>query len=154
MSNQCEGKAKSGARCRNRTLHESKRCHFHVNTESGIQLSVHVPVVVPVQVQPAKKPVKKRVPKSKPVLPEQCSGKTECCVCLEEMPESDKLDCSHSVCRGCVKNLRNDKCPMCRRDISAKHIKPRDKTKMRQRFQDDMLARRLAAVQAYQQNLV
>ena len=130
MSNICEGITKSGVRCKNRTLHESKRCRFHQSDN----------------VQPAQ-PVSKRTYKKKQapqILSEQGSDKMECCVCLEEMPASDKLDCSHPVCRGCVNQLRNDKCPMCRRDISARHITSRQTSNMRQRFQQDRIARHLA----------
>jgi hypothetical protein len=84
-----------------------------------------------------------------PVLAEPSSAKIDCCVCMEEMPESDKLDCGHPLCRGCVGNLRNDKCPMCRRDISGKHITAHQKSQMRQKFQADRVARHAAATQIY-----
>jgi hypothetical protein len=146
MSNQCEGKTKSGVRCTKKTRHESKRCHFHKDSPSA--LTDQVPVVVQ-QTKP------KKCKKTKmPALAEQSSAKVDCCVCLDEMPESDNLDCGHPLCRGCVGNLRNDKCPMCRRDISAKHITSHQKSQMRKRFQEDRVARHAVATQNYLATLV
>ena len=137
MSNICEGTTKSGVRCKNRTRHEFKRCRFHINLDMII--------VKPQSIVPAVS----SVPSVQVILPEQCSAKVDCCVCMEEMPESDKLDCGHEVCRGCVSQLRNDKCPMCRRVISARHVSEAQKSQMRQRFMADLDARHLAAVEAY-----
>lgn len=137
MSNQCEGKTKSGARCKNKTRNVSKRCRFHIDT-----------MPVPDQIA-KKKPV---VSEGKKELPEQGSGKsekTDCCVCMEEMPGADKLDCSHPVCRACLGQLRNDKCPICRREVSAAHIKKTDKKKMHQRFVQDNQNRNLQATMSY-----
>lgn len=143
MSTQCEGKTKSGARCKNKTRNASKRCHLHVDAVS----------VMPDQIA-KKKPV---VSEGKKELPEQGSGKsekTDCCVCMEEMPDADKLDCGHPLCRNCVKNLRNDKCPMCRRDINARYITAKMKKDMRQRFQADKLARYVVASNNYLATIV
>jgi len=138
MSSQCEAQIKSGARCQKKTRHESKRCHHHRD------LTAHV------EAMPAVVQTKPKKSKKKPSLSEQGSDKTECCVCMEEMSVSDNLECGHGVCRGCISQLRNDKCPMCRRDVKAKHITAKMKRQMKERFQADNLNRQLAAAQAYQ----
>jgi hypothetical protein len=138
MSTQCEGKTKSGARCKNKTRNAGKRCHLHVDAVSALPEKIV-----------KKKPV---VSGGKKELSEQGSDKsekTECCVCMEEMPETDKLDCSHPVCRGCLGQLRSDKCPMCRREVSAVHIKKSDKKKMCQRQNEDHQNRNLQATMSY-----
>jgi hypothetical protein len=146
MSTQCEGKTKSGARCTKKTRNASKRCHFHPE-----DLVEHWQVIV-LDKKKAKKSDRKKSGKKE--LSEQSSDntnkseKTDCCVCMEEMPDSDKLDCGHHVCRGCIGKLRNDKCPMCRRNISAKHITSQMKLKMRQNFEEDRTARILGAALA------
>jgi hypothetical protein len=160
MSNQCEGKTKSGVRCKNKTRNTSKRCHLHAEAPSALPVvdPVSVPDPVPVLssvLPPVSEPIVKKKPvvsEGKKELPEQGSGKsdkTDCCVCLDEMPGADKLDCGHPLCRKCVGSLRNDKCPMCRRDISARHITAKMKQKMRQKFQADRLARQTQASQNY-----
>jgi hypothetical protein len=114
-----------------------------------------MPEVMPAPDQIAKK--KPVVSEGKKELPEQGSGKsekTDCCVCMEEMPDADKLDCGHALCRNCVKSLRNDKCPMCRRDISARHVTAKMKKDMRQRFQADKLARYVVASNNYLATIV
>ena len=58
----------------------------------------------------------------KPDLP-----KEDCCVCFENNVEKDEvLECKHSVCKGCVKQLRDPRCPMCRSDIKSKFITDKD----------------------------
>jgi hypothetical protein len=157
MSCQCEGKTKAGVRCTKRTLHESKRCHFH--REAPVTTVVEVAPVPQVTAEPIGKNTKTMAPKpvekpTKPVLSERCCDKIECCVCMEEMPGSDKLDCGHPLCRECVGNLRSDKCPLCRRDIKAKHITSKQKADMRRKLQEDRVARNSAATQAFiQQDL-
>ena len=121
MSVQCEGNTKTGNRCKNRTKHESKRCHLHVS----VPKTAEVP-----QLQ---------------ILSEQSSDKIDCCVCMDEMPSTDKLKCTHPVCRTCVGKLRSDKCPMCRREIAAHYLKPRQKSNMRRRFEQDRISRNIEA---------
>ena len=152
MSNQCEGKTKSGARCKNKTRNVSKRCHLHAEAPSALPEVVPVIPLEPVHVPETNAKKKPVVSEGKKELPEQGSGKsekTDCCVCMEEMPEADKLDCGHPLCRDCVRNLRNDKCPMCRRDVSARHITAKMKQKMRQKFEADKVARQVAATTQY-----
>lgn len=92
-------------------------------------------------------PVKKKSKGKKKELPEPCSGKSDCCICMEEMPSSDKLDCGHGVCRSCLDHMRDNRCPMCRREISAKHIKKSDKLKMMKRKEEDRRERQMLATQ-------
>lgn len=142
MSNQCEGKSKSGVRCTKRTRDESKRCHFHRGSEMYNQETV---VVIR-----KKKSGHMMTEETTTIdLVEQSCTKIDCCVCMEEMPVSDKLDCGHPLCRGCLGQLRNDKCPMCRREIKAKHIKSKDKKKMRDRLDQDRVARHNQGLQQF-----
>jgi hypothetical protein len=151
MSCQCEGKTKSGLRCKNRTKSESKRCHLHLHSELATAevLSVKpTPVTVPVVSVPnGKEEVKDLVEQSSTKLKKSDC----CCVCMEEMPSSDNLDCGHPVCRGCVAQLRNTTCPICRREIKAKHIDSKVKQKMKSRFEEDRLSRINMATQQFLQ---
>jgi hypothetical protein len=137
MSSQCEAQTKSGARCQKKTRHESKRCHHHRDAPAYVE---EMPDVVK---------TKPKNPKKKTILSEQSSDKTECCVCLEEMSVSDNLDCGHGVCRVCLDQLRNDKCPMCRSDVKAKHITTKMKRQMKDRFEADKFHRHFLATQEY-----
>jgi hypothetical protein len=46
----------------------------------------------------------------------------DCCVCQEERENTDicRLNCAHTFCSGCVKNVMNRQktCPLCRAEIS------------------------------------
>lgn len=39
----------------------------------------------------------------------------ECCICYEKIPSTCKTYCNHYICRECVGQLKEYKCPMCRR---------------------------------------
>lgn len=39
----------------------------------------------------------------------------ECCVCFEQVSTNSKTWCNHYICRECVGQLKEYKCPMCRR---------------------------------------
>ena len=43
----------------------------------------------------------------------------ECCVCYEQLKKKDTvyMECNHDVCIECSGLIKNNKCPMCRRDI-------------------------------------
>jgi hypothetical protein len=56
---------------------------------------------------------------------------------MEQMLSSEQLICNHSVCRRCLSNLRDTRCPLCRREIQASFIRESDKEKMRQRYEYD-----------------
>lgn len=62
---------------------------------------------------------------------------SECCICVDQMLESDRLECGHSVCRGCLGSLRDTRCPMCRGEIVVHFVKEKDKEKMRMRYRID-----------------
>lgn len=53
------------------------------------------------------------------------------------MLESDRLECGHSVCRGCLGRLRDTRCPMCRGEIVVHFVKEKDREKMRERYRID-----------------
>lgn len=66
-----------------------------------------------------------------------CKEHEECCICYEPVPSSDFLECSHAVCKECVKQLRDPRCPMCRTEIKSKNISEKEKRRMaRRRTQD------------------
>ena len=50
---------------------------------------------------------------------------TKCCICEGAMKDIDILDCQHPVCKECLKKIRKNECPICRKTLSGKLI---DKT--------------------------
>lgn len=56
---------------------------------------------------------------SQDVLPREATDGEECSVCFEMLcsPE-DVSSCKHPICKSCLSQLTQDKCPMCRGDIS------------------------------------
>ena len=46
----------------------------------------------------------------------------KCCICYENMNDQEKLGCNHSICKICATNLRNEKCPVCKRFVEGKNI--------------------------------
>ena len=61
----------------------------------------------------------------------------ECCVCYEPVPENEFLECDHAVCKDCMGQLRDTRCPMCRAEIKSKNISEKEKKKMIRRRQED-----------------
>jgi hypothetical protein len=81
------------------------------------------------------------------------SGKTEdCCVCYDPVPEEEFLECEHSVCKNCIGQLRDTRCPMCRADIKSKNISDKEKKKMIRRRQEDHRNRNNELFQNYMQS--
>jgi len=99
--------------------------------------------------RPPQKPKKASEPVKKSEKKEDCSKKEDCCVCYESMPASEVLGCSHPVCKGCLKQLRDDRCPICRAEIKSKYISDKDKKKMAQRKREDALDRANEAFRNY-----
>lgn len=90
--------------------------------------------------------VKPRPTHTKPKKPKHAhennsNEQDDCCVCYERMPTSDALECSHLVCQTCVKQLRDDSCPMCRATIKSKYITNRDRAKITRRKRQDAIDR-------------
>jgi hypothetical protein len=54
----------------------------------------------------------------------------DCCVCQEERANNDicRLNCAHTFCSGCVKNVmdRQKKCPLCRAEITQICVQTQD----------------------------
>lgn len=47
----------------------------------------------------------------------------ECAICLESLNnEIVKLDCNHQFHLNCIKNIDNNKCPLCRKFITTEDI--------------------------------
>lgn len=53
-----------------------------------------------------------------------------CCVCWEERENTDicRLNCAHTFCSGCIKNVMNRQktCPLCRAEISQICVQTQD----------------------------
>jgi hypothetical protein len=78
------------------------------------------------------------------------SGKTEeCCVCYDPVPEDEFLECDHAVCKSCIGQLRDTRCPMCRAEIKSKNISESQKKKMVRRRIEDQTNRNNQLVQQY-----
>jgi hypothetical protein len=61
----------------------------------------------------------------------------DCCVCYEPVPRKDFLECKHAVCQGCIGQLRDTRCPMCRTEIKSRYVDGKEKRKMIRRRQED-----------------
>lgn len=61
----------------------------------------------------------------------------ECCVCYEPVPENEFLECDHAVCKDCMGQLRDTRCPMCRAEIKSKNVSEKEKKRMIRRRQED-----------------
>jgi predicted amidophosphoribosyltransferase len=62
---------------------------------------------------------------------------------MDQMLTSELLDCDHPVCRGCLKNLRDTRCPLCRREIGLNFINESAREKIRQRFELDRIQEKM-----------
>lgn len=51
--------------------------------------------------------------------------RTECPVCLEEVPHIHKLRCGHPLCVECFQRLQDDMCPLCRRVCNRNEMRIR-----------------------------
>ncbi len=57
---------------------------------------------------------------TKEIKPVQKEEKETCCICLEtEVVKSQWLKCQHSVCKSCLDQMVQDKCPLCRRKLEG-----------------------------------
>lgn len=161
----CMGKNKSGQQCRKLTNHENKRCHLHKDSTDIIENVPEVIIIEDThepprprrgtrrgtrerQTEGQKKRASRRTTvtidsddeivfiKTSSKNGEEKSTKTEdCCVCYEPVPESDFLGCSHAVCKPCIGQLRDTRCPMCRSEI--KNVSDKEKKKMARRKSQD-----------------
>jgi hypothetical protein len=150
----CMERLKNGEQCKKTTKDlESKKCHHHINRSTSIiPVSHH-------EIQPSLSSIHNRlsdctkkkdkvVSKKQIGTPEslekdchQHEVSEECCVCYDSVPSSELLKCSHPVCKSCIKNLRDPRCPMCRTEIDANHITNRDKRRMSMRRTEDVINR-------------
>jgi hypothetical protein len=51
-----------------------------------------------------------------------------CCICLDSLTPSKlpiKLSCNHEFCHGCLKGVRTNLCPLCRRPFDPNILKHR-----------------------------
>ncbi len=79
----------------------------------------------------------------------------DCCICYEQKVREERfLECGHVMCQDCIKQLRSDKCPMCRKEIQSKFISKAEKKRMATRKRDDDEERNEQAYEAYMQALI
>lgn len=45
-----------------------------------------------------------------------------CCICTEPIRERDMLKCGHSICIECLKGVRKNECPVCRKEIKGRLV--------------------------------
>lgn len=102
------------------------------------------------------KPRPPRRPRKAETSHDEASGKnSDCCICYDEKVSEERfLECGHALCIGCIKNLRNDKCPMCRVEINSKFISKTEKKRMQRRKRDDDEERNEEAYENYMRELV
>lgn len=62
---------------------------------------------------------------------------SECCICIDPISIKNNMECGHYVCRSCLLQLRDIRCPLCRREIQSHLINESEKEMMIQRFQYD-----------------
>lgn len=62
-----------------------------------------------------------------------------CAICLDDVTEKKDagLECGHSFHLVCIKQLRNNLCPVCRRELKSKKLKSIDSKRMVQRKEKD-----------------
>ena len=126
-------------------IHENRM--EHNLTEHNLTETEHI-------TEPSHKEARpKRSKKEKHCSPKKSSGKTEdCCVCYDPVPEVEFLECDHSVCKNCIGQLRDTRCPMCRAEIKSKNISDKEKKKMIRRRQEDHRNRNNELFQNYMQS--
>jgi hypothetical protein len=82
------------------------------------------------------------------------SNMQECSICYEKtVKETDSLDCKHYVCKGCILQMRDVRCPMCRKNLSGKLITEATLSILRSRKYKDTQDRLDALTQAYIQSI-
>ena len=147
---QCSATTKaSGIRCKRMTSNDNGLCFQHSKSAN--------PVAKPVP-KPAPKPLPPKPQKTKSLSGKPESSKEEvklhdCCVCLEtNVNEDELLECKHSVCKSCVGQLRDPRCPMCRREIKAKWITGASKKRMTQLQKKDKEERNNQLLRAHLQS--
>jgi hypothetical protein len=133
----CKGLTKNGCPCKNRTKNKEGFCHKH-------KINQHVVICID-----DNKPYDNKFYDNKPnpnnkiiidltIEDDKKEELFECCICYEKIvPSKEKLNCNHSVCVTCIKQLRDDRCPMCRCALSSKLITEEMKTQMKNRKKQD-----------------
>jgi len=114
-STQCVALTQKGSRCKNKCNGLVCHKHKHVDLETISQQPVLQPKVV-----------SKRVTRSQTRAPP-----SDCCICYDET--TDRLDCTHYVCKSCVSHMCTSSCPMCRSVLKGKHITPRILSEIRKK---------------------
>lgn len=96
----CNGKTKNNQRCKRKINHKStsKYCFIHTYTDGDCDI--------------------------------QCTKNQtiDCPVCMELVDKINdtELECNHPICIDCAKKLHDNKCPICRAQLSSKKLKSED----------------------------
>lgn len=72
-----------------------------------------------------------------------------CCVCYESVSTKDKLKCSHFLCKSCIMQMRDIRCPICRMVMSSKNISFENRILIQERKREDEIERSELALQEY-----
>lgn len=72
-----------------------------------------------------------------------------CCVCYETVTTKDKLKCSHFLCKSCIMQMRDIRCPICRMVMSSKDISFENRILIQERKREDEIERSELALQEY-----
>jgi hypothetical protein len=124
----CKGINKNGKCCKNKTKNSDGYCHKHRPT-TKVDIS---------KIEIIDLTIDDEIIKTDCQQIQQNIDCHECCICYEKIvPSNEKLVCDHFVCITCIKQLRDDRCPMCRCSISSNKITEDMKTKMKNRKKED-----------------
>jgi hypothetical protein len=102
----CLGLTKKGIPCKNKC--SGSYCHKHRGQGASLQSASLPSASLPSVSSGSRRPQ---------VQPQ------DCCVCYDET--KDILSCKHYLCKGCVKHLCTDTCPMCRAPLKGRHVTTR-----------------------------
>jgi hypothetical protein len=115
-----------------------------------------------VKPRPPNRPIKRSQDKVQDKVQEQTTKShkkasccEDCCICYDQKVEEDRfLECGHALCETCIKSLRSDKCPMCRKEIESKYISKTEKKRMQRRKRDDDEERNEEAYVNYMRSII
>ena len=65
----------------------------------------------------------------------------ECCICYTEVDADNCLKCNHSICISCLNNMRDDICPICRKELKGRNVNCKLLEKIRERKKIDKYER-------------
>lgn len=112
--NKCKGITKTGKSCQI-TVRKSDYCRYHCNqNNNNVNNNINNDINNDIE--------------------------EECVICFEKKRSIIKTQCGHEFCRECICNFQNNKCPLCRFDITddIKKNKNEEKKKIVEEKRDDL----------------